>query len=410
MRLGYDVAICLMGAGIWLAQPFSAKARYWVSGRIHWREHLRPIPTDRWPVLWMHVASLGEFEQGRPILEAFRHHYPKGWIILSFFSPSGYRVRRDYSGADVVCYLPLDTRRNARNFIEHWQPDVAIFVKYDFWANYLFELKRREVPTFLISALFRPEQPFFRPWGDLWRQMLQCFSHIFTQNESSTALLHRIGVQHVSTAGDTRVDRVLRLAQESTLLDRPPFEADIVAGSTWPADEAVLLPAIHHPQLAHMRWIIAPHEPSKRRVRRLVSHLRRPWVLYSHWDGRQPAEVMVVDSVGLLARLYRYGRLAYIGGGFGRGIHNTLEPAAYGLPVLFGPNYRRFKEACQFVRRGGGFPVKDFGDLLGALRQLEDPEEYQRASAAVKRFLSENEGATEQIWRSLCAHLEQRPR
>ncbi|MCS7035152.1 MAG: glycosyltransferase N-terminal domain-containing protein [Saprospiraceae bacterium] len=405
MRWLYDVAIRLLTTAIWMAQPFSPKARLWVQGRKGWRNRLTPAPPDRRPVLWMHVASLGEFEQGRPVLEGFRQQYPSSWIALSFFSPSGYEVRKNYPGADVVCYLPADTRHNARDFLNCIQPDMAVFVKYDLWANYLFQLRQRSIPTFLIAALFRPEQPFFRPWGGLWRQMLGCFSHIFTQNAASAGLVRSIGLTAVSVAGDTRVDRVLQLARDASPIAPPPFEADIIAGSTWPADEDLLLPVIHMPELAHLRWIIAPHEPSERYVRRLAGRLQRPWARYSQWDGQLPADVLIIDSVGLLGRLYRYGRIAYIGGGFGRGIHNTLEPAAYGLPVLFGPNYERFEEARQLVQRGGAFAVQHSEELLRALQRLQGADEYQRASAAVQQFLNENQGATARVLQFIAEHL-----
>lgn len=399
MRLLYEAAIRLMVAVIWMAQPFSPKARLWMRGRRNWRNRLPSPPAGRHPVLWMHVASLGEFEQGRPVLEGFRQQYPAGWVALSFFSPSGYEVRKNYPGADVVCYLPADMLHQARDFLDRLQPDLAIFVKYDFWANYLWELRQRHIPTLLIAALFRPEQPFFRLWGGFWRQMLGCFTHIFTQNTASEALVRSLGLTAVSTAGDPRVDRVLQLAQESSPWEHPPLKADIIAGSTWPADEDVLLPAIHHPALAQWRWIIAPHEPSPQHVRRLAQRLQRRWAYYSEWDGQQAVDVLIVDSVGLLGRLYRCARIAYVGGGFGRGIHNTLEPAAYGLPILFGPKYARFEEARQFVQRGGAWPVRRSEELLAALQRLQRPEDYRHASRAVQQFLSENKGASAQILR-----------
>ncbi len=399
MRLLYEAAIRLMVAVIWMAQPFSPKARLWMRGRRNWRNRLPSPPAGRHPVLWMHVASLGEFEQGRPVLEGFRQQYPAGWVALSFFSPSGYEVRKNYPGADVVCYLPADTLHQARDFLDRLQPDLAIFVKYDFWANYLWELRQRRIPTLLIAALFRPEQPFFRLWGGFWRQMLGCFTHIFTQNTASEALVRSLGLTAVSTAGDPRVDRVLQLAQDSSPWEHPPLKADIIAGSTWPADEDVLLPAIHHPALAQWRWIIAPHEPSPQHVRRLAQRLQRRWAYYSEWDGQQAVDVLIVDSVGLLGRLYRCARIAYVGGGFGRGIHNTLEPAAYGLPILFGPKYARFEEARQFVQRGGAWPVRHSEELLAALQRLQRPEDYRHASRAVQQFLSENKGASAQILR-----------
>ncbi len=395
--------------GIWIAQVVSPKARRWIAGRCQWRSRVLVPPPERQPVLWMHVASLGEFEQGRPLLEALRRRYPSAWIVLSFFSPSGYEVRKNYVIVDNICYLPADTRRQAHDFIHRIQPDLAVFVKYDFWANHLFALRQRGTPILLVSALFRAGQPFFQPWGGLWRQMLRCFSHIFTQDAASVERLRRIGLSDKASAvGDTRVDRVAQLANEHSALERPLLSVDVVAGSTWPADEELLLSALHHPASSHLCWVIAPHEPSERCVRRLTARIRRSWARYSEWDGQTPVAVMVIDSVGLLARLYRYGRIAYIGGGFGRGIHNTLEPAAYGLPLLFGPKYERFEEARQFVRRGGAFPVRTSEELLERIRQLQQPDAYARASAAVRQFIAENQGATERILQWIEATLAER--
>ncbi|MCB0534140.1 MAG: 3-deoxy-D-manno-octulosonic acid transferase [Lewinellaceae bacterium] len=414
----YDLAIRLMRLALRLAAVFHPKARAWVAGRRNWRTHYKAAFRKSGKVLWVHVASLGEFEQGRPIIEAFRERHPDWQIVLSFFSPSGFAVRKNYPHADFVCYLPADTPRNARDFLNIIQPDLVIFVKYEFWANILFELKRRATPTLLVSALFRPGQPFFKWYGGFWRQILRCFEHIFAQNEYAARLLRQTGFDNITVAGDTRIDRVLRLAeqvQKNAVAERfledsgattqpPAVSAEsmtLIAGSTWPADEALLLPLLNDPAFAALHIIIAPHEPSEKHLAQLTAQLTQPYLRYSACANGEAIpgsmRVLLIDNVGLLNNLYAYGRVAYIGGGFGKGIHNTLEPAAFGLPILFGPKYEKFEEARQFVARGGAFPVHNAVELAGTLRKLQDPEVYTEASRAVKAFLEENRGATNTV-------------
>jgi len=404
MILFYELFIRLLTTGIRLAAVFQPKARRWVLGRRHWRTRYRAAFQKKGRVLWVHAASLGEFEQGRPLIESFREAFPGWQIVLTFFSPSGYEIRKNYPHADFVCYLPADTRRNARDFIDLIRPDAAVFVKYEFWANYLLELKRRATPTLLVSALFRPGQPFFHWYGGIWRRMLGCFTHFFVQNQNSGWLLQNLGFQNVTVAGDTRVDRVLKLAEnapENEIVrtfagEHPVF----VAGSSWEADESVFLPALNRPEFQQFKIVIAPHEPSEKHLAQLIQKLNRPFIRYSEYLSRlQPADVLLIDNVGMLNTLYRYGTVAYIGGGFGKGIHNTLEPAAFGLPVLFGPRYEKFEEARQLVARGGAFAIRDTEDLVAALQKLQDPFAYQQASLAVQAYLAESRGATEQIMR-----------
>lgn len=399
MRLLYHLAIHLLTGALHIAGLFHPKARKWVAGRRNWRVRYTSAFEKKGRVLWVHVSSLGEFEQGRPVIEGFREKFPDWQIVLTFFSPSGYDIRHNYPHADFVCYLPADTRRNARDFLDLIRPDAAIFVKYDFWANYLFELQKRGAPTQLVSALFRSEQPFFRWYGGLWRQILDCFTHIFVQNKPSDALLRSIGFENVTVAGDTRVDRVLALAASSVSSPVPiglGAGPTVIAGSTWPADEDILLPVLHDPSFDYLHWIIAPHEPTEKHLAQLLPRIVRPWARHSTWDGAR-TDIVVIDSIGLLNSLYRYGRIAYIGGGFGKGIHNTLEPAAFGLPIIFGPKYEKFEEARQFVARGGAFPVHNTAELTEVLTKLKDPEFYQKASAAVTGYLEESRGATGRI-------------
>lgn len=402
MSVLYEWFIRLLTTGLQLAALFHPKARKWVSGRKDWRKRYAATFEKTARVLWVHAASLGEFEQGRPLIEAFRERFPDWQIVLSFFSPSGYEIRKNYPRADFVCYLPADTRRNARDFLDLIRPDAAVFVKYEFWANYLSELKRRDIPTLLVSALFRPEQPFFQWYGTFWRGMLGCFSYFFVQNETSGRLLENTGLKNFTVAGDTRVDRVLHLAenaQENETVrnfagNRPVF----IAGSAWEADEAVFLPVLQKTEFQNFKIIIAPHEPSEKHLAQLIARLNRPYILYSAYSAAPPpAEILIIDNVGMLNTLYRYGAAAFIGGGFGKGIHNTLEPAAFGLPVLFGPRFEKFEEARQLVARGGAFVIRDPADLIAVMKNLEDTAFYQQTARAARAYLEESRGATDRI-------------
>lgn len=415
----YDLAIRVFVLITKVASFFDPKAKLWIAGRRHWRSTLSKAafaaltPPEAGRVFWIHAASLGEFEQGRPVIEAVREQFPDWRIVLTFFSPSGFEIRKNYPHADLVCYLPADTRRNAVDFLDIIRPDVAVFVKYEFWANYLFELKKRSVPVLLVSALFRPSQPFFQWYGAFWRKMLGCFTHFFVQNETSARLLQTVGFENVSIAGDTRVDRVLSIAQQApdnAVLDA--FQKDtatgetralLIAGSTWPADEAILTAVMRQPALSGLQWVFAPHDPSPAAVERLLaacpSENSGDVLTYTQANTADvgPDKVLIINNVGLLNTLYRYGRIAYIGGGLGKGIHNTLEPAAFGLPVIFGPKYERFEEARQFVARGGAFVVRNAEELSAVLLQLQDTNFYETASRAVRGYLEENRGATEQV-------------
>lgn len=410
----YHFFIRLYAFGMWAAAFVHPKAALWWEGRARWRQRYREkLPRKHKKRLWIHAASLGEFEQGRAVIEDFRRTFPDAEVILSFFSPSGYELRKHYDHAHAVFYLPLDTPANARDFIEIVQPDLTIFIKYEFWYCYLRELKRRRLPVLLISAAFRPEQPFFRPWGGLWRDMLSAFTHFFVQDETSRALLQQIGYAGITVAGDTRIDRVLRLAAAAPANDIAAafaVEADVlVAGSTWPADEVILLPAFQRlwqqatapdtPFKRRIKILIAPHEPAPAYVERL---LRTPALRSLRYSAATPAtaaaaDLLVIDNIGMLNTLYRYGHIAYIGGGFGKGIHNTLEPAAYGVPVLFGPRYQKFGEARAFVACGAAFSVEREDDLLHTLERLWPPVAHRKASEAILNYLHTGQGATQSI-------------
>jgi len=405
----YEIAIRFFALAVRVAAFFNPKARAWVDGRRNWRERYRADFQPVSKVLWVHAASLGEFEQGRPVIEAFRDRFPGWQVVLSFFSPSGYEIRKNYPHADFVCYLPADTGRNAADFLDIIRPDAAIFVKYEFWANHLSELKKRGIPVLLVSALFRESQPFFRWYGFFWHRMLGCFAHFFVQDKASASLLQSIGFQNVTIAGDTRVDRVLNIAESaaenhiaSAFAGTGSATGVFIAGSSWEADEAVFLPVLNRLKTengANWKIIVAPHDPSEENVSRIFRLAGDDALRYSRATPAtaRDARVLVIDNVGILNTVYRYGTVAYIGGGFGKGIHNTLEPAAFGLPVIFGPKYQKFEEARQFVARGGAFPVRDARELTAALEKLRDDAVFRNAAEAVKGYLEENRGATEII-------------
>jgi len=408
LTLLYDFAIFGYTMLIRIAALFNLKAKLWVNGRRDLFEQLSEA-TASWKTgehqftVWVHCASLGEFEQGRPLIESLKRQYPQVRIVLTFFSPSGYEIRKNYPQADFVGYLPADTRRNAARFLALVQPDLAVFVKYEFWVHHLQALQKKQVPTLLISALFRKEQVFFKWYGGLFRKTLGAFSHIFTQNEGSAVLLSQLGLKAVTTAGDTRVDRVLQLAESAP--SYPIVEAFqgtaklLIAGSTWPEDEALLLPFLLETLPGDWKAVIAPHQTDTAHVQPILSALGVAAIPYSRAtpESVATARFLVLDNVGMLSSLYQYGALAYIGGGFGTGIHNTLEPIAFALPVIFGPKYEKFEEARYLVENSGGFYIQNQAALIDAFSQLQVSDFYKKASETAKRYLLNNQGATTQI-------------
>jgi len=329
------------------------------------------------PWLWFHAASLGEFEQGRPIMERIRKEHPEYNILLTFFSPSGYEVRKNYAGADLICYLPFDTIFNVRRFLNIVKPQKVFFIKYEFWPNYLTALKLRQIPTYLISGIFRKDQLFFKNYAPFYRRMLQTFTHLFVQNQESVDLLASIGrTDEVSISGDTRFDRVLEIrkaAKDLPIVGQFSKSASgnvLIAGSSWPKDEAFFIPYFNeHPEL---KLIIAPHEIHEEHLLTIEAQLKRPFLRYSQMDQSNAAscDCLIIDCFGLLSSIYRYGDIAYIGGGFGTGIHNTLEAAVYGIPVIFGPKFAKFHEAKELLTCGGGFTFDSettFTELLDLL-------------------------------------------
>lgn len=402
MHLLYTISIYCYQNAIRFASLFHLKARQMIQGQKNTISLIKQKIDPNKETIWFHAASLGEFEQGRPLMEKIKQQTPEIQIVLTFFSPSGYEIRKEYQGADAVCYLPFDTPKNAAALINAINPSKAIFIKYEFWANYLFVLHQRNIPTFLISAIFRPEQLFFKKYGGFYRQLLTFFKHIFVQDTSSATLLSDHHIKNITIAGDTRFDRVIAIASESKAL--PIIEkfsqnhSVYIMGSSWPADETILIPYFN--SHSEMRLIIAPHVTSESHIETICSSLQRPFLRYSeaNIENVANAECLVIDSIGLLSSIYRYGDVAYIGGGFGVGIHNVLEAAVYGIPVIFGPNYKKFREANDLIRIGGGFSIRSKEELNHLFNEWEkDQQKIKTAGKAAKKYVLEQQGATEKI-------------
>ena len=367
-----------------------------------WKELKDSLQPDERRV-WIHCASVGEFEQGRPLMEDIRAQFPQFKILVSFFSPSGYELRKNYNGADYVFYLPFDTRRNARRFVQLANPEIIYFVKYEFWRNYLKEIKRRQIPLFLVSAIFRPEQAFFKWYGGWYRNLLTSFTHFFVQNELSKDLLNGINFTNVTVTGDTRFDRVCRIFdQKKSVQEVEQFVNGmpcIVAGSTWLPDEEILTRYINT-ENHNLKWIIAPHELHENQINRLIESIKVKTVRYSHLLKSDTADyqVLIIDNIGMLSSLYRYGTVAYIGGGFGKGIHNTLEAAVYGIPVFFGPTYKKFQEAVDLVKSGGAFTVRNYDEFAYQFNNLlNNPDKVQKAGIIAGDFVALGRGATAKV-------------
>lgn len=398
----YNLFIVFYRWALQLAAFWNPKAKKWVEGRKEWEQALiRFRQQDQRPVVWMHCASLGEFEQGRPILEWIRANYPNHSILLSFFSPSGYEIRKNYTGADYVCYLPVDSARNAGQFIEIANPSLVIWVRYEFWYHYLNILSLKNIPVVLIAGRFRKSQPFFKSYGRLHRHMLTCFRHLFLQDAASAELLSKIGIQKTTVAGDTRYDRVSAIAEKfESIPEIEQFVGNkpvIVCGSTWPEDEEELDHfANTRPDI---RFIIAPHEIYEEHLRDMEKLFKRT-IRFSIWkqtpDTGTTANVLIIDNIGMLSRLYKYAKLAYVGGGFGDdGLHNILEAAVYGIPVIHGPVYDRFPEATELIEAGGGFAVSTALELENRFHHLlTDENALAVASQAAAKFVANRRGAS----------------
>ena len=400
MRIIYSLFIFIYALGIHLAALFSKQARRWIDGRKELLPRMERANQSRNRLVWFHCASLGEFEQGRPVIEQCRDEFPDIQILLTFFSPSGYEVRKAYSVADYVFYLPLDTPGQVKRFLDIWNPALAVFIKYEYWYNYLHEMHKRQIPVMMISATFRPGQHFFKAYGCWFRKHLRSISHFFVQNEASFELLQHIGVSQCTISGDTRFDRVSEISKTpGDIPEIKSFAANcrvLVAGSTWEKDETLIADALNHSDL-QVKLIIAPHHISDHGLARLENLFASNSIRFSEVKGDidPDVKVLIVDSVGLLSHIYRYGHMAYIGGGFGKGIHNILEAATFGMPVFFGPNHHKFIEANELCERGGAFSVKTADELRDKLKEmLLNDQASGNASVICKNYVHEKTGAT----------------
>ncbi len=401
----YNIGIFLYGLMIRLVAPFNLKAKQFVAGRKHIFKQISEQINSSNKHVWFHFASLGEFEQGRPVLEKIKADFPGKKVVVTFFSPSGYEIRKNYALADGVFYLPLDTRRNAKAFIRAINPELAIFTKYEFWHHYFEVLSENKVPLFLISGIFRPNQIFFKFYGRFNRNMLKHVNWFFVQNQQSVNLLKTIDIHQASIAGDTRFDRVAENAAHPTSL--PLIEAFtkdsrvFIAGSTWPADENMLQTLAA--EIPDWKMILAPHEIGPDHLKQ-IDGLFPDSLHYSDLNdtNARSARILIIDNIGMLSSLYQYASIAYIGGGFSMGIHNTLEAAAFGLPVIFGPNYQKFQEAHDLLKIGAAKSVEDEQSLFTAFQLFKN---NQKAAQLAKEYVAQQKGATASIFEKIKGYL-----
>ena len=402
----YNLTMYILELGIKLAALFSENPAKMVKGHREVFDLLKSKIDRNAQYIWFHAASLGEFEQGRPLIERIRKEYPQYKILQTFFSPSGYEVRKNYDGADIVCYLPIDTPANAKKFIELVNPCMVFFVKYEFWHNYLNALYQKGIPTYSVSSIFRPNQIFFRWYGKSYQQVLKTFAHLFVQNEESKKLLAGIGVKNTTVVGDTRFDRVLDIcaaAKQLPLVQK--FKGDaltFVAGSSWGPDEDIFIKYFNaHPE---MKLIIAPHVVNDGHLKEIESKLQRSSIRYTQATEENvgKADCLIIDCYGLLSSIYRYGEISYIGGGFGVGIHNVLEAAVYGIPVIFGPNNKKFREAQHLLANKGGFEIHSYDDFEQLMNKFLTDEAYLKQSGkAAGDYVKGNAGAMELILKNV---------
>jgi len=402
MRIFYQLGINIYWIIIRCVSLFNPKAKRFVQGRRNWKTRLAQARNLKKKYIWIHCASLGEFEQGRPFIEAIKSQFPHYGICLTFFSPSGYEIRKNYELADMVFYLPKDSAKNANAFLDILKPEISVFVKYEFWFHYLNQLKKHNIPTFLISGIFRENQIFFKPWARFFRNMLGMYTQLFVQDEDSLLRLKQIGVLNADISGDTRFDRVWKITQEECQLEIfeqfTENEFCVVAGSTWAQDEHILKQLLQsQPEL---KLILAPHEIHADRIQQIeavFNDIALMKLSSADSSNDSAARLLIVDSIGLLSKLYRYGKIAYIGGGFGKGIHNTLEAACYGLPVIFGPNYMKFKEAVDLVELGAGFPVNTADELIQIVQNLQSEMALKASGKISENYILKKRGATQKI-------------
>lgn len=416
----YNIVIYFVLWGIAIASLFNEKVRKMWRGEREAFKILKQKVDPNAKYIWFHAASLGEFEQGRPLMERIRKDYPQYKILLTFYSPSGYEVRKNYEEADIICYMPVDTRLNAIRFLRLVRPVMAFFIKYEFWSNFLHILKHRNIPTYSVSSIFREEQVFFKWYGRNYAGVLKCFTRFFVQNEESKRLLEGIGITAVDVVGDTRFDRVLQIKEAAKQLpiceafrtgvassqsaDVPHHDFKVfVAGSSWPPDENIFIPFFNE----HKDWrlLIAPHVIAEEHLKLILSLIKgKKVVRYTQTTPEEAAEadVLIIDCFGLLSSMYNYGDVAYIGGGFGVGIHNTLEAAVWNMPVIFGPNNKKFQEAQGLLKSGGGFEINTYEDFSGLMSSLMNDEAFlKQAGDKAGTFVAHLAGATDKVLASV---------
>ena len=404
MRLLYNFLICIYLLLIKISSLFNEKSSKWLKGRKKWIEYAVKVNPDNKKLVWFHCASLGEFEQGRPVIEKFKQQFPEWKILISFFSPSGYEIRKNYEIADYIMYLPIDTPSNAKRFVEIIKPSLAFFVKYEFWFNYINQLNKNKIPVIYFSSIFRPSQYFFKCYGRWYRKQLKKIDWFFVQNRQSIELLNSIGINNCSISGDTRFDRVMQAV--NTVKDFKELEKFsknrliLLSGSTWPEDENLLAKVFDNlPE--NVAMIIAPHNVDDEHIKNIMKRFNNNIIKLSDFNNiknYQDYKILLIDGMGFLLHLYRYAYVAYIGGGFGKSIHNILEAAAFGKPVIFGPNYHKFKEACDLIDLKGAFCVHNTDELQNILTNFfVDKYFYDKTSKICSEYVKNNCGATEII-------------
>jgi len=409
MVMLYNILILFLRGGYRIGSLFNPKAGAFVTGQQDVFAQLESRFLDnRSRVVWIHCSSLGEFEQGRPLIESLKKEFQDIRILLTFFSPSGYAVQKNYQHADLVCYLPWDTARNAYRLVSIVKPSLVIFVKYEFWFHYADVLKKESIPVLSISTIFRKTQLFFKPYGGFYRGILDKFSYFFVQNEESLRLLQSVGIQQCTLAGDTRFDRVYEIVKKGEEIPiARKFKDDqktFVVGSCWPEDLEVLVPFINQ---SRIKFILAPHEISESFIAKIEKDIRVKSIRYSQAGDKALDEyqVLIIDNVGMLSRLYRYGEFAFVGGGYVQGLHNILEAACYGVPIFFGnKKYKKYQEATDLINRGGAFEIADYADMKAKYEFLNTPESFLLACEVTKAYVRENLGATEKIM-TYCRNL-----
>ncbi|MDJ0646132.1 MAG: glycosyltransferase N-terminal domain-containing protein [Flavobacteriaceae bacterium] len=400
----YNTSIFITGFLLKIVAVFNKKIRLFVDGRksVFTKLETAISPSDE--LIWFHCASLGEFEQGRPVIEKLKTKWPNYKILVTFFSPSGYEVRKNYRFADLVSYLPLDTKANAKKFVEQVNPKVAVFVKYEFWPNLLKELNRKQVKTILISGIFRKEQVFFKGYGRWMRKSLNTFDHFFVQNETSKKLLGTIGLFNVTVSGDTRFDRVYDiLNQDNTIYEIAKFidgKHTLVAGSTWPEDEALFIDYVNNHATKEEKFILAPHNINVKDIEELKTSFTKKTTLFSEKNHKDitAAQVLIIDSIGILTKIYSHANVAYVGGAFKTGLHNILEPATYGVPIIIGPKYQKFNEAIELVEQGGCIVVNSQQEFNSIVHKLHHDKQVLSDKGSIsKNYVKNNVGATDHI-------------